>query len=71
VAYFERVYSRMSRALAEEAARYKDNPNIRVVDFHALFADEQGEAFSDVIHWTLLGRTTVANALAELISPWR
>ena len=71
MAYFSRVYAGMSRAVAEEAARHKDNPNIRVADFHALFAEEKGEAFSDVIHWTLLGRTTVANALVELISPWR
>lgn len=71
MAYIARVYSGMSRVLADEAARYKGNPNIRVADFHSLFAHEKGEAFSDVIHWTPLGRTAVANALVELISPLR
>lgn len=71
MAYLARVYAGMSRALADEASRYKDNPNIRVADFHALFANEKGEAFTDVIHWSPLGRTAVANALVDLISPWR
>jgi hypothetical protein len=71
MAYLQRVYRNMSLAIAGEAARYKDHPDIRVADLHALFAEEKGEAFSDLIHWTPLGRTAVANALVELTASWR
>jgi hypothetical protein len=70
-AYLERVYGGFARIVGQEIAQRSGDPNIRVADLHALFADDKEEMFYDIIHWNLAGRTRLAKSLFDLLQGWR
>lgn len=66
--FLERQYDRFERVLRELSEGPLIRPGFAVRDMSRLFAGDEREVFTDIVHYTLEGRERVAEALAAEVT---